>query len=240
MRRTIWRTRLAGASMAALAFSAGAGAHAADHADSPSVRAADPALDIADLYMFENGTNLVLVMTVNPLSGPVATEDLRFSTTGEYFFHVDTDGDVATDEHTILVQFADDGDDQHVRVRGLGSEDITGQVNTAADASSPRTVQNADGTIRVFAGPRDDPFFFSLNGGGGTGHLGFTQCDVGAGEECFLGQCTDSQGCFIDATFYPDGVVDTFAGLNVSAIVIEFPLSMLSGDNVAVWASTAE
>lgn len=222
-------------------------AYAADHRDAPGV-IADPATDINDVYAFKSGTNLVVAMTVNPLSGPVATADFHFSTTAEYRFHIDSDGDVSTDERTYLVQFADVGEDQHARVRGTGhgegaNDEIIGQVNTAHDGTgAARIVTSGDGAVKVFAGPRDDPFFFSLNGGGATNHLGFNTCNAPT-EKCFLGRCDRSPGglgCLLDFTPYPTDVVDTFAGLNVSAIVIEVPLADFTGSNLAVWASTEE
>ena len=227
-------------------------AYAADHRDAPGV-IADPTTDINDVYAFKSGTNLVVVMTVNPLMGPVATEDFHFSTTANYVFHIDSNGDF-TDDKTYIVQFADVGDQQFIRVRGTGhgegtDDDIIGRINTAHDgvAGAPRIVTSGDAAVKVFAGPREDPFFFSLNGGGATGHKGFTTCDVDAAtpEKCFLGKCDRDPangfgGCLIGFTPYPTDAVDTFAGMNVSAIVIEVPLADFTGANLGVWASTEE
>lgn len=219
-------------------------AFAADHRDAPGVLA-DPTTDINDIYAFKSGTNLVVVMTVNPLMGPVATEDFHFSTTANYVFHIDSNGDYA-DDATYTVQFADVDDGQYIRVRGTGhgddaNDDIIGRINTAHDgvAGAPRIVTSGDSAVKVFAGPREDPFFFSLNGGGS--HLGFTTCNPDANEECFLGACDRSPGgtgCLNGFTPYPTDAVDTFAGLNVSAIVIEVPLADFTGTALGVWAST--
>ena len=137
-------------------------AYAADHRDAPGV-IADPTTDINDVYAFKSGTNLVVVMTVNPLMGPVATEDFHFSTTANYVFHIDDNGDY-TDDATYTVQFADVGDDQYIRVRGTGhgdatNDDIIGQINSAHDgvAGTPRVVTSGDAAVKVFAGPREDP-----------------------------------------------------------------------------------
>lgn len=252
MRTYAWTARCmcALAAAALLAIPAGKPANAADHADSPSVAGGDPALDITDLYAWVEGTNLVVAVAVNPLSGPVATDDFHFSTTGEYWIHIDADGDVATDEMAILLQFADKGEDQWVRVRGTGhgegaNDEIIGRVNSPHDgaAAAPRIVSSDDGAVRVFAGPRDDAFFFSLTGNNGD-HLGFTTCDAPA-EECFLGWCdrnpsSPGYGCLNDFTPYPTDAVDTFAGLNVSAIVIELPLADFASSNLGVWASTKQ
>lgn len=241
-----WILRSGVLGVCAAAIGIGIVALAADHADSPSV-ATNPKMDITDLYAFQDGNNLVLVMDVNPLSGPVATEDLRFATTGAYYFHVDSDGDVSTDEKTYTVQFADKSDGtEWIRVRGTGhgsgsTDDIVGQVNTSADAATPRTVSSGDSAVKIFAGPRDDPFFFSLLGNG-IDYKGFTTCTNAGG--CFLGVCDRSPGgtgCLSGgaAAPYPSNSVDTLAGFNVSAIVIEVPLTDFASSSLGIWASTA-
>ncbi len=242
-----WHLRTAMAGALALAATP---AYAADHRDSPSVEA-DPTTDINDVYAFKSGASLVMVVTVNPFSGPVATEDFHFSTTAEYRIHVDSDGNVATDEKTYLFQFADVGSKQYVRVRGTGhgegeDDDIIGRINTAHDGADaePRIVTSDDHAVKVFAGPRDDPFFFSLLGGGATNYKGFTSC-YGSTDKCFLGSCdrsTGGTGCLGAPQFgaYPTDVTDTFAGANVSAIVIEVPLTDFASSNLAIWASTEE
>ena len=48
-----------------------------------------------------------------------------------------------------------------------------------------------DTAVKAFAGPRDDPFFFSLLGNGTT-YAGFTTCTNAGG--CFLGECDRSVG----------------------------------------------
>ena len=69
--------------------------------------------------------------------------------------------------------------------------------------------------IKVFAGPRDDPFYFDLNQfhaiTGGT------------------------------ATGFNNPGTDTFAGTNVLSVVIELPKSMLhSTGKLGVWLRTAQ
>src|SRR5207302_7077894 len=118
---------------------------------------------------------------------------------------------------------------------------ITGQINTSADAASPRTVKSSDGKVSIFAGPRDDPFFFSLNGGSPSvpAFLGFETCN-GATDKCFLGHCNRANpaiGCLQAPQFspYPADVVDTFKGANVSSIVISVPLTDFTSNNLGVW-----
>jgi hypothetical protein len=238
----VWITRAGLVGLCALAV--GLAAHAADHKDSASVTA-DPATDITDLYAFKDGPNLVVVMDVNGFSAPVAMEDFRFATDALYLFHFDSDGDISTDEKKLTVQFADKGDAQWIRVRGSGhgtggKDEIVGRINTSADSSTTRTVNSDDDAVKIFAGPRDDPFFFSLLGNGDS-YKGFTTCTSGS---CFFGQCDRSPGgagCFQGSTAapYPNDAVDSFAGFNVSAIVIELPLSDFASTNLSIWVSTA-
>jgi hypothetical protein len=67
--------------------------------------------------------------------------------------------------------------------------------------------------ITVFAGVRDDPFFFDL-----------TQFQA-----ILAGQ----------ASGFRNPGVDTFAGTNVLAIVVEVPISMLGGPNLNIWGTTS-
>lgn len=242
MKAWITRASVAGACAIGIAIAA----YAADHKDAVSATP-DPTTDITDIYAFKDANNLVLVMDVNPLSGPVATEDFRFNTSAIYQFHIDSDGDVSTDEKTYTIQFADKSDGtEWIRVRGSGhgtgsKDDFVGEINTTADAATPKILTSNDGAMKVFAGPRDDPFFFSLNGNGTT-YKGFTTCTDAGG--CFLGECDRSvggTGCLSGGASapYPNDAVDTFAGANVSAIVIEVPLSDFSSANLGIWASTA-
>ncbi len=66
--------------------------------------------------------------------------------------------------------------------------------------------------IKVYAGPRDDPFFFDLNQFkaiiGGT------------------------------ATSFNNPGTDAFAGTNVLSIVVEVPKSMLGTGAVNIWATS--
>ena len=65
--------------------------------------------------------------------------------------------------------------------------------------------------MKVFAGPRDDPFFFDL-----------------AQFKKILGGT---------ATGFNNPGTDTFAGTNVMSIVIELPKSALGTGSVNIWAT---
>jgi hypothetical protein len=66
--------------------------------------------------------------------------------------------------------------------------------------------------MKVFAGPRDDPFFF----------------DLGQFKAILGGTAT---GFNIPGT-------DSFAGTNVMALVIEVPKSQLGSGSVNIWATS--
>jgi len=127
-------------------------ANAADHADSPSQRGSELAMqaDINDIYAFMNpndATELVLVMTVFP----EATAESTFSSVVDYDFLIQNfNGATAGDHHRISCSFptaaeitCTHGD---LTVSGAVGETITG-----------------DG-MRVYSGLRDDPFYFNAEG----------------------------------------------------------------------------
>ena len=71
----------------------------------------------------------------------------------------------------------------------------------------------SQGGVKVFAGPRDDPFFFDLN----------------QFKKIIAGQ----------ATSFNDPGSDTFAGTNVLSVVVEVPKTMLGGNGkLNVWLET--
>lgn len=205
--------------IALLAFALlGLRAEGADHKDSPSVEG-DAGADITDVYAFRsptNANNLVVALNVNPLTPPSANATTSFASGVDYRIHVDNTGDLNADA-TVVVKF--NGND--FTVTGLGNTPITGKVTPAGTAPM---ITDAGG-IKIFAGLRDDPFFFDL-----TGFKSFTSAPY-----------TPANG------LRPSGQTpaDTFAGTNVSSIVIELPITALTGaanantGTIKAWTSTA-
>jgi len=185
-----------------------ASAWAADHKEAPLVSERPPS-DIADLYVFlspSNSDNLVMVMTVNPFVVQEAGGGFNFSPEISYIFNVDNTGDAIADTY-IKVDFEKDQSFELTMPNGVK---ILGQATPATagtDAVAP--VVASDSGISVFAGPRDDPFFFDF--------VGFNRVLGGLGG--FTG-------------------LDSFAGYNVSAIVVEAPAEMFGADVLNVWATT--
>lgn len=193
-------------------------AEGADHRDSPSVEG-DAGADITDVYAFRSPTNpanLVVALNVNPLTPPSANGTTTFASGVDYRIHVDNTGDLNADA-TVVVKFT--GGD--FSVTGLGPNAITGKVTPAGSAPM---VTDAGG-IKIFAGLRDDPFFF----------------DLAAFKAFVAAPVTPAMG------LRPAGQTpsDTFAGTNVTSIVIELPITALTGaanantGTIKAWTSTA-
>lgn len=131
---------------------------AADHLDSPGV-VADPAADINDVYAFRskdpaaaNVRRSVFVMTVVP----AADTDSRFSENVQYQFWIRDAGEGQA-RKDIICDVEGTGDDQMITCTAPNGSSKTVAFN-AIDAGDA----NSD-DIRVFAGLRDDPFFFDLD-----------------------------------------------------------------------------
>ncbi|HRQ64975.1 MAG TPA: DUF4331 family protein [Xanthomonadaceae bacterium] len=119
----------------------GGAAMAADHADSP-ITVRDPAADLLDLYAFVNPVDpgeTILVMTTFNNAGFTS----QFSDAVEYRFHIDN----GAGDSEILCLFPTPG---RVQCTGPNDLSVSGQLG--------RTETNGD--MRVWAGLRDDPFFF--------------------------------------------------------------------------------
>lgn len=200
-------------------------ARSADHQDSPAI-ASDAAADINDLYAFLSPTDpnrLVLVMTVSPFIPPTEASTTYFSQDVLYQFKIDTDGN-AVEDLVIQAQFDEPGPDQRFTIYGPGRPGSTGSLRntvlTDAATVGGRISTGAladiadDNGVTAFAGVREDPFFFDA-------------VQLGA---IFGGT----------ASGFRSPGVDTFAGMNTLAIVVELPVTMLGGaTNLGVWATTS-
>lgn len=184
-------------------FTAAGSVIAADHVDSPNTKS-DAAADITDLYAWAEGDSVTAVIAFAGLaeSGMPATYDAGVL----YGLHVDNDGDGESD-HDIWIRFGqNDAGDWGVQVTGLAGQDaVVGPVEEVIEAKLGQ---------RVYAGLRDDPFFFDL--------VGFRET-VATGTLSFM------------------NTRDFFAGQNSSVIVVEFAADDLAtgaDDTFNVWATT--
>jgi hypothetical protein len=124
---------------------------AADHLDSPLVQS-DPAADINDLYAFMNPNNpgeLILVATVMPL----ADANSRFSDAVEYRFNIQNLA--SGQDYVIGCKALGRADDlMKCELQNMQGRKVFAYVGTQSG--------NPNSRLRIFAGLRDDPFFFDL------------------------------------------------------------------------------
>lgn len=213
-------TRLRGwlAGAGCLAAALALPATAADHAEAPTATA-DPAADIADVFLFRAAGRLVAAVTFSGAPAPRARVDAatgRFDRDVLYSFHIDRNRDAVPD-HSIHARFGQNGAGQWgvelENVPGAGARYLFGPVEQVVTAPSG---------LRFYAGLRDDPFFFDAQGFNAT-----------------LASFGDDSA--------PDGQVlitstrDSFANRNVTVIVFEMDLAAAAGGSAELyfWGTSA-
>lgn len=193
---------------------------AADHIDAPAVTG--QATDVTDVYAFKgaDANSRVFVINTQGLLSPAATAAAKFDTNTLIELNIDNNNDNVED---LVIQALFDGTNMKfygpVAPAATGTKSklegaVTASVAvTAYNAASPTVATGTNG-IKVFAGPRDDPFFFDLDQ--------FKKVIAGT------------------AAGFRNPGVDAFAGTNVLSVVMEVPVSLLgsSTGKVNVWAET--
>ena len=213
---------------------------AADHADAPDTSEGN--LDVNDFYVFNEGDNVVFAMTVSPLLAPgTSTSDAALNPNGLYQFKLDRERD-GVEEAVIQIMVSGDGPTQWVDVRGPVSAVATGTAdNVLAAVPSARGIFNntfSGEGLTVFTGPRDDPFYIDLFG---------DQSLTSVLNAAFSAALMEPVGSPDEQTLaFADPAVDDLAGLNVLAIVVEMPKSMVAdvlgigtSDSFFAWATTS-
>jgi len=198
------------------AFAATQIAHveAADHLDPPARTSppagTDRAADIADVYAWHQGvgaaSTLVVALSFAGPNAPVAGQSVSCDRDVLYTIHIDNNGD-GVGNHNIEARFGRDSD-MNCLVQFSNIPGVTGTIVAATERTLTR------GPVRVFAGLRDDAFFFDLEGFRTTLSSGMVSMRSN---------------------------VDFFAGLNTSVVVVEMPVSAAVATPVApirVWATT--
>ncbi|MGZ3924424.1 MAG: DUF4331 family protein [Flavisolibacter sp.] len=209
----------------AIILSLGGLLYAADHIDAPAVtgvNSSSTGADITDVYAFQSPSDhskMVFVMNVQGLMSPSATATANFPPNTLYEFNIDNTGDNIED--LVIQAIVQDG---KVRVYGPVAPSMPGTTSkimtngiaaeakvTSYGATAPEI--GGTGPIKVFAGPRDDPFFFDL--------VRFKE--ILSGEQ----------------TSFRNPGVDTFAGTNVMSIVVEVPKALLgNATSINVWGES--
>jgi hypothetical protein len=181
-------------------------------------------LDLTDLYAFRAASGrTVLVLNVNGLSkaGQQATfatgvPSVAATKRVSYNFRIDNNGD-AREDLVLRVTFGKPNKQgvQKLQIRRNGKVVLNGKTSRFGRV----VVNKSKNGVRAFAGMRDDPFFFDLQG-----FLNILSSDPG---KSFLG-CSSPRP-------------DAFAGSNVSSIVVELNRSLLTrrgSSKIGVWATT--
>jgi hypothetical protein len=212
-------------SLSAIVLTAGV-IYAADHIDAPAVTGTgNKSLgnDITDVYAFQSpadNTKMVFVLNTQGLMSPAVSGAAVFPSNTMYEINIDNTGDNVED--LVIQALVQNG---KLRVYGpvaVGTPGTTSMVRTAGastevavtayGAASPSIGTSSSG-VKVFAGPRDDPFFFDLTR--------FKEIIAGT------------------QTGFRNPGVDAFAGTNVMSIVVEVPKSTLGGaSTINVWGET--
>lgn len=200
---------------------------AADHIDAPAVTgpgSTSPGNDITDIYAFQSpadNSKMVFVLNTQGLLSPGISATATFPAGVMYEFNIDNTGDNIED--LVIQCLVQNG---KMRVYGPVAPASPGTTSTVMttgpvtevsvtsynSSSAPSAGMNPNGT-KIFAGPRDDPFFFDL--------VRFKEVIAGT------------------QTSFRNPGVDSFAGTNVMSIVVEVPKSLLgSATTINVWGET--
>ena len=207
---------------------------ASDHDDGETDRKSR-SLNLTDLYVFRENDqdsgaaagNLVFIMNTNPRS--VARQQYYFSTNARYEFHMTqrasgTAPVTGAADVTLRFEFdAPDGSNQQAMtltaIRNGSTVKTTTKVGGGSILTTPITaapvtsmVDLGGSTVKVFAGLREDPFFFDV--------------------EQFFKIRADWRAAAPGAgTVVPrdlDTAVDFAKGYNVNAIVVSVPVAFLA------------
>lgn len=245
-----WTARLTAGLLLSLALCAcPPGARAADHRDGSAAGVlGDPSTDINDVFAWvtPDKTKVNLIMTVYP----AADSGVRFSNAAWYVFHTTSKTALANATFKavdIICGFSADATQLAVCYVGSNKADaVTG------DASVPTGLVSTSGKVKLFAGPRRDPFFFNLEG---------FKAAADAIKGAYPGLVLDANGCptlqlatrtalltqLQKAPPAGGGMIpgsgtaaDAFRTFNTLAIVLQIDASLMTtgGPIVTVWGAT--
>lgn len=180
-------------------------AWAADHRDSPIVDS-NVATDITDIYMFRDPRDpklLVMVMNTHPFSVPQEATSYHYDPNALYRFYFSTrkSAEPTAEIDFVFSPFQNGGQSFTAYFpRGIVVQGPVTLATVTSDKPNPPAITEGPHGIKIFAGPRDDPFFFDF--------VGFERLLAGTGG--FTG-------------------TDAFAGFNVNSIVVQVPLELVVG-----------
>ncbi|MBD5604063.1 MAG: DUF4331 family protein [Candidatus Eremiobacteraeota bacterium] len=205
---------------------------ASDHQD--TLRAvAKPGADITDMYVFpaKDPRDVVFALDVHPLVPRGLAATASFDPGVLYQIKIDTVGDYR--EHVVL-QFKAEGAGTKQRIIFSGPvAAIPGTISTMLGKPLGTTTYGVPvalpGGIRLFAGPRKDPFYFDLTQ--------FFKIDPDRN----FSYHPKADVPPASATCFRTPGIDYFASFNVLSIVVEMPRATLTNarnhGRINVWAT---
>lgn len=215
---------------------------ASDHQDTPLVEFS-PRFDVNDVYAFPapgDPTRTVLALSTSSPLTPAQTPSATFGTKDQqlYQIKIDNTGD-AREDLVFQITFTGKSAKQKVTLRGPIAPNGVGTTNTLVGGRQIKGYTNTvitDGNIKLFAGPRDDPFFIDLE-------AFFRILPDRRPEAGPLSTITQGPLTFRDAGG-SNPAVDFVRGFNDLAIVIEVPTSAIANPatngRFGVWATTSQ
>jgi hypothetical protein len=199
--------------------------------------------DLTDLYIFpspQNPANVVFVMDVHGLIPAGQGPSTSFDPNVLYQFKIDTNND-AREDLVMQAKFDGTGTDQTVRISGPVKPSQTGTSSVFEKALPTTGTLNRPFTpapgIRVFAGAREDPFFFDLDR--------FYQILPDRKTPVLPPKRDNDINTPEPNTprvngFRPPGEArDFFRNINVLSIVVELPKARFGTNNISVWMTTS-
>jgi hypothetical protein len=213
--------------VAALLLFAALPARAADHRDAPTIDDYS-AIDINDVYIFRNPsdqTRLVVALSTQAVADPLFGSSYHFQPNALYRLNFTTRKDAHPTESIDFV-FGPFGNGPDcpapapacqtyearfpggIIINGFATQGTSGPTHLQPNINDAVTKA---GLIRIFAGPREDPFFFDL--------VGFNRAIAAGDASLFTG-------------------VDAFKGKSINAIVVEFPLKLVFPPNACTGTGT--
>ncbi len=216
-------------------------ARGSDHADTPTI-AKTPGGDLTDVFIFpspSNANNVVLVMNVHPLIPTGQSAGVSFDPNFLYQFKIDNTGD-SVEDLVIQAKFTGTGPNQTVAIYGPAKPSRTGtQAELLSTPSATGTLNNvfSGNGAKVFAGAREDPFFFDLN-------QFFTILPDRATPLSGKVVANPNQPQATSFNGFPGRppASDFLAGYNLLSIVVELPKSQLIGagnGKIGLWCTTS-
>ena len=211
------------------------GTLASDHQDAP-LTVSHPGADITDVYVFpdpHDSGRVVLAMNVWPLIPTGMGPTKYFDPSVLYQLKIGT-GDHYKEDYVIQFKATGVGAAQQIAVSGPTAPAMTGASSTLLPPIGT-VAYNAQamlpGGVRVFAGPREDPFFFDLS------QFYAIQPDRNFANQPNVPAAT--AGCFRA----PGN--DFLAGFDVLSLVVDLPRAALANVKtgrpglIHVWATTS-